>query len=149
MIMSVEELQSKWIDVCIERSSTPQEMNAFTIMKALPLILQEDMHVVLVNKTLEAINQQSVEDIYVTEQELQRIWVETSSLPFGKPIHLYNTKDALLLLVEDDLSAMDDDAVENVSMSTTQSDDKEVDIIYVTDTVSTVMYYNPVITMLS
>lgn len=75
-------------------------MNAFSLFAALPLIYREDVQVALSNTTLQ-IQSQSSDEIYITEQELKRIWSEKSQLPFGKAITKFDLKEALLL-VEDE-----------------------------------------------
>jgi hypothetical protein len=108
--MSVEELQSKWIDLCIE-TSRPYDMSSFSIGAALPLIYSEDVHVELVNKTLDAINSltstNGQDDIYITQQELIRLWNEASLLPMGKQIGSFTIQEALLLLdLEEDMAIL-------------------------------------------
>ena len=137
MTMSVEELQSKWIDVCIEKGLT---LDAFSLSNALPLIFHGDQHIVLSNQTLElqSLNPSHVNEVYITEQELRRLWTERSLGLLGKPISKFDISEALLL-VEDD----EDKSLLEESSSSTHLEMKEmqsvVDVetaeIFITETV--------------
>jgi len=104
-ILTVEELKSKWIDICIEQN-TPEAIDTFSIAAVLPLVVRENEMVQLVNKTAEAVESSLLTDDsaieYVTEQELERIWRESSLLPMGKGVNTYDCKSALLLLRDDE-----------------------------------------------
>lgn len=56
------------------------------------------------------------EDIYITESELLRLWSDVSQKTFGRPIAQYSTKDALLLI---------DDKTDEYVMFETNSNDEE------------------------
>jgi hypothetical protein len=122
-VMTMEELQAKWIDMCIEQSR-PQDMDAFSLLNMLPLVTKEHEFVVLVNRSAEAI--EKIKDatsdansvIYVTEQELQRVWKEASLTGMGKPVDSFDAKFALLLLNdEEDNHLVGDDIKENTGLA--------------------------------
>jgi|LauGreSBDMM110SN_4_FD.fasta_scaffold1472940_2 hypothetical protein len=54
----------------------------FSLKHILPFIIRDDNRVQLVNKTDEAISESS-STIYITDNELQRLWHEKSLAPFG------------------------------------------------------------------
>jgi len=121
--MTMEELQAKWIDMCIEQSR-PQDMDNFSLLNMLPLVIKEHEFVVLVNKSAEAI--EKIKDatsdansvIYVTEQELQRVWKEASATGMGKPVDSFDAKYALLLLNdEEDNHLVGDDIEGNTGLA--------------------------------
>lgn len=105
IVMTMEELQAKWIDICIEQSR-PQDMDAFSLLNVLPLIIREHEYVVLVNNSADAIEKRTATDassiIYITDQELNRMWVKASLGPMGKPLDAYDAKHALLLLNDEE-----------------------------------------------
>ena len=113
-ILTVEELKSKWIDICIEQNA-PDAIDTFSIAAVLPLVVRENEMVQLVNKSAEAVEISILNDDnaieYVTEQELERIWRESSLLPMGKGIDTYDCKSALLLLRDDDDESLIGDRV--------------------------------------
>ena len=45
IVMTMEELQAKWIDICIEQSR-PQDMDSFSLLNVLPLVVREHEYVV-------------------------------------------------------------------------------------------------------
>ena len=92
--MASEDLQEKWIDICVEQIR-PQDMDLFSLHAILPLILRDDTVIELRNKTQEAITE---DEIYITEQELQRLWIKNSDKPMGKPLTQFSVEEALLLL---------------------------------------------------
>ena len=108
IVMSMEELQAKWIDICIEQSR-PQDMDAFSLLNVLPLVVKEHEFIVLVNKSAEAIEKTTAADassiIFITDQELQRLWEKASLGPMGKSLDSFDSKHALLLIndEEDDI----------------------------------------------
>ena len=108
IVMTMEELQAKWIDICIEQSR-PQDMDSFSLLNVLPLVVREHEFVVLVNKSAEAIEKTTATDassiVFITEQELQRLWQKGSLGPMGKPLDAFDCKNALLLIndEEDDI----------------------------------------------
>ena len=115
VVLTVEELKSKWIDICIEQSR-PEDMDSFSIASVLPLVVRENELVELVNRTAEAIESSLLHDDsaieYITEQELARLWKESSLLPMGKSANAFDCKSALLLLRdEEDASLMGEDSV--------------------------------------
>jgi len=93
-----EELQAKWIDACIEQSR-PKDMDLFSLPAVLPMLLREDSMVTLVNKTAEGIPS---EEVYVTEQELRRLWAEASLTSMGKSLSKFDVQEALLLLPDEE-----------------------------------------------
>ena len=136
MKLSVEELQSKWIDVCIEKGYA---FDAFSLPNALPLIYGGDQHVVLSNQTLELqiLNPTHVQEIYVTEQELRRLWSERSLHLLSKSISQFNIADALLLIDdEEDLSLLED-VSQKPSESLTKKSVRDIDDaeVYITESV--------------
>ena len=117
--MTMEELQAKWIDICIEQSR-PQDMDAFSLLNVLPLVAREHEFVVLVNKSAEAIEKTTAADassiIFITDQELMRLWQKASLGPMGKPLDAFDSKHALLLIndEEDDSLIGEEYSSENV-----------------------------------
>lgn len=105
IVMTMEELQAKWIDICIEQSR-PQDMDAFSLLNVLPLVVRENEFVVLVNSTADAIEKTTVADassvLFITEQELQRMWQKTSLGPMGKNAGAFDAKFALLLVNDEE-----------------------------------------------
>jgi hypothetical protein len=105
IVMTMEELQAKWIDICIEQSR-PQDMDAFSLLNVLPLVVKEHQYVVLVNNSADAIEKTTATDassiIYITDQELQRIWQKASLGPMGKPADTFDSKNALLLINDEE-----------------------------------------------
>eukprot|EP01041_Mallomonas_annulata_P006161 gene6161-12476_t len=97
--VSVEELAAKWID---KTGSHDKDINSFSLEDALPFLIQEDCHVGLANRTVDNMNELSEDEIYITEQELQRLWLEASVLPFGKPMKDFDLEESLLLLPDED-----------------------------------------------
>ena len=120
-ILTVEELKSKWIDICIEQN-TPEAIDTFSIAAVLPLVVRENEMVQLVNKSAEAVEISLLNDDnaieYVTEQELERIWRESSLLPMGKGVDTYDCKSALLLLHDDEDESLIGDMVRTTSSGT-------------------------------
>ena len=106
--ITVEELQAKWIDICIEQSR-PKDMDMFCLRSVLPLLLREDTIVHFINKTAEEADSNQ---IYVTEQELKRLWTEASTSALGKAVDKFSVEEALLLLTDDDDDALLDSAPE-------------------------------------
>jgi len=96
--VAVEELQAKWIDRCIEQSR-PKDMDLFSLRAAIPLLLREDSLVVFHNATSEMADS---DEIYVTEAELRRLWIEASGTAMGKPVDKFTVDDALLLLTDEE-----------------------------------------------
>lgn len=108
--VTVEELQPKWIDICIEQKR-PNDVDLFCLRSVLPLLLREDSIVLFTNKTAETADSG---EIYVTELELRRLWAEKSQQAMGKGMDKFDLEEALLLLTdeEDDMlmgSDEDDD----------------------------------------
>lgn len=105
IVMTMEELQAKWIDICIEQSR-PQDMDAFSLLNVLPLVVKEHQYVVLVNNSADAIEKTTATDassiIYITDQELQRIWQKSSLGPMGKSADAFDSKNALLLINDEE-----------------------------------------------
>lgn len=98
--VSVDDLQARWIDVCIERGEA-FDMRLFSLARCLPLAFRRDAHVVVVNKTAElkgARQQQQMqsEELFVTEQELRRLW---SAARDGDA---FDVREALLLLLDEE-----------------------------------------------
>ena len=105
IVMTMEELQAKWIDICIEQSR-PQDMDSFSLLNVLPLVVREHEFIVLVNKSAEAIEKTTAADassvIFITDQELQRLWEKASLGPMGKPLETFDSKHALLLINDEE-----------------------------------------------
>ena len=53
-IINVDDLQAKWIDLCIENSK-PEDLNKFSLNKIIPMVCMEDKYVEVVNRTLDRI----------------------------------------------------------------------------------------------
>lgn len=96
--ITVEELQAKWIDICIEQSR-PKDMDHFCLKSVLPMLLRDDSLVMFTNKTAETAYSG---ELYVTEQELKRLWAEASLQAMGKGIDKFTIEEALLLLTDDE-----------------------------------------------
>ena len=138
MKLSVEELQSKWIDVCIEKGYT---FDAFSLPNALPLIYDADQHIVLSNQTLELqlLNPSNVHEIYVTEQELKRLWSERSLHLLSKSISEFNIADALLLIDDEEDVSLLEDVSQKPTAPLSRKGERKSDIddaeIYITESV--------------
>ena len=113
----------KWIDLCIEKSR-PQDIDLFSLQYILPFIIRDDSKVQLINKTDELLSENSKE-IYITETELQRLWHEKASSPFGKSTDSFKIEDALLLLEDDEDSII----IGNNSNDNDDNDDDNSSII--------------------
>ena len=97
IILSVDDIKKKW-----KSKNKKADNSLFSLETALPYLTQENSHIALVNETLDKLNQLSEDEIYITEQELQRIWKEASVRPFGKPMESFDIKESLLLLPDED-----------------------------------------------
>jgi hypothetical protein len=99
--ISVEDLEKKYSKASKTRSKAP-----FSLMVALPEVLKENNYVVLVNRTADQAEDDFLADdsniVYVTAQELERKWKESSLLPMGKSVDQFDVKSALLLFDEDE-----------------------------------------------
>ena len=114
--LTVEELKSRWLDRCIERSR-PEDMSAFSLKRALALLVREDTVVELVNKTEDLVSK-SGSEVFVTESELRRIWTEQSLRAMGRAASLFSVEESLLLVPdEDDDIIMGDDEDEEDEVS--------------------------------
>lgn len=102
VVISEEELQEKWIDICIEESR-PGDMSKVTLSRILPSIMRDDVIIKLENReenVLQYIDDSDI--IYVTEQELLEIWESASTEPMGKSVEEFDVEQALLLLPDED-----------------------------------------------
>lgn len=95
--ISEEELYKKWKEICISEDKSA-EIDNFSLGLIIPLFGQDNTHIVLQNRKSTYDN----DEIYITEQELNRVWREASLLPFGKPSSEYNIEDALLLVTDEE-----------------------------------------------
>lgn len=97
--VSEEELLKKWKEMCISTNKL-DESDKFSLGLIIPFFGQDDTHIVLQSRL--SSHDISTDEIYITEQELHRIWLEASLLPFGKPSAEYNSEDALLLVNDEE-----------------------------------------------
>ena len=100
-IIDVTELNEKWIDICIDESR-PNDLNNFSISKVLPYIMKEHRSLQLVNSSINTFMSENKTEIFITEKELENIWLMNANLPMGKPVEKFNIKDSLLLLDDDE-----------------------------------------------
>ena len=106
VVLTVEELKAKWIDICIEQSR-PEDMDAFSIARVLPLVVRENAYVQVLNRSAEAVEAAVLADDsaveYITAQELERLWREAALLPMGRHAEAaFDCKAALLLLRDEE-----------------------------------------------
>ena len=101
VVIEVEELRTRWNKI--------QKLNnkdTFSVIDALPQILNDNKYIALVNKTEEVLESSSVKNdndiIYVTEQELENLWHEKSVEPMAQSMAAFDCKSALLLLEDED-----------------------------------------------
>ena len=100
-IIDVTELNEKWIDICIDESR-PNDLNNFSISKVLPYVMKDHRSLQLVNSSINTLISENKTEIFITEQELENIWLMNANLPMGKPFEKFNIKDSLLLLDDDE-----------------------------------------------
>ena len=79
-----------------------------------------------------------VEEIYVAEKELKRLWLQASDTAMGKSMDKYNTEEALLLIADAEVDIMldeddDDEHMPPASMDKNKGDIEESEI-YVSST---------------
>ena len=106
VVLTVEELKAKWIDICIEQSR-PEDMDTFSIARVLPLVVRENAFVQVLNRSAEAVEAAVLADDsaveYITAQELERLWREAALLPMGQRANnTFDCKAALLLLRDEE-----------------------------------------------
>ena len=103
-IFTEEELQAKWIDLCIDEN-TPEDMDNFCLSRIIPHICKDNKLVVIENKTAAILDENGGEEdtIYITEQELESLWKET----YGQAFNIKNEDDGFNLL--DALLVVDDE----------------------------------------
>jgi hypothetical protein len=100
-LISLEEVKQKWINR--PKIGDTIEEKPFSLDNVIPLLVDDNCsYISLYNDTPENGNVLSEDEVYITEQELQRIWLEASVLPFGKPMESFNIEQSLLLLPDDD-----------------------------------------------
>ena len=105
-IVDINELNEKWIDICIDESR-PNDLNKFSLSKVLPYVMKEYHTLQLVNSSINSLVSDNKTDIFITEKELENIWLMNANLPMGKSIEKFSIKDSLLLLDdEEDLEIM-------------------------------------------
>jgi hypothetical protein len=99
--ISVEDLEKKY-----SKASKTRSKASFSLMVALPEVLKENNYVVLVNRTADEAEDDFLADdsniVYVTAQELERKWRDSSLLPMGRPVDQFDVKTALLLFDEEE-----------------------------------------------
>lgn len=89
---------AKWKSLCIEQNR-PHEIENFSIEKVLPHLPGANTDVV---ELVLSNDNREVENIFVTEEELERLWTASSMLAFGKGIEKFTIHEALLLLNDED-----------------------------------------------
>jgi len=107
LVLTVEDLNSRWIDICIDESR-PDDLKAFSLTKIIPLILKDCRNFQIIDSVSQYSNSLADSEIFVTEKELQNIWIRRSNEPMGKILDAFNIKDALLEIVdEEDIELME------------------------------------------
>lgn len=110
-IINIEELKSKWIDICIENSN-PDAFDKFSYSNILPIILKGDKLVAIEDKnSVMTANSNSNSNllssaITITEEELLLLWKSSSALS----TEFFNTKNFTVenaLLLINDVEALD------------------------------------------
>lgn len=117
VVVSEAELKAKWIDICIDESR-PDDLNSISLKRLVPLIIRDDAIVQLENKTAELAESTDSKEIFITEQELLRVWTTASTEPMGRSLDSFTLEDALLLIDDD---YIDEIMGENDSSSTVGS----------------------------
>ena len=100
-IVDITELNEKWIDICIDESR-PNDLNNFSLSKVLPYVMKEYHTLQLVNSSIDTLTSENRTEIFITEKELENIWLVNANLPMGKSIEKFNIKDSLLLLHDEE-----------------------------------------------
>lgn len=100
-ILDINELNEKWIDICIDESR-PNDLNSFSLSKVLPYVMKEYHTLQLVNSSIDPLVSENRTEIFITEKELENIWLMNANLPMGKSIEKFNIKDSLLLLEDEE-----------------------------------------------
>lgn len=99
-IFTIDELNSKWIDICIDESR-PNDLNSFTLVKIIPYLLQNHLKIQIVDENFEQFESIEDSEVFITEAELRNLWQLKSMTALGKPIESFDVQTALLL-VEDE-----------------------------------------------
>jgi hypothetical protein len=113
MKVSYDELQAKWIEICMDQSKEA-DMDSFSFSKIIHLIKKENTLVEITNDVINPLDNLNNE-IYITEQELQNAWLESSKTAMGKLIDKFNIKESLLLLDDEEYTDLMDNYTEETN----------------------------------
>ena len=107
----IKELQLK---LSTQQQYTPSEELSEILSLAMENYHESGRHVVLDNEDDTDEREGDVtEEIYVTEQELKRLWLQTSDTAMGKSMDKFNTEEALLLIADSEEDIMIDEDDDN------------------------------------
>ncbi len=98
VVIDASTLNEKWIDICVEQSR-PQDMDKYALRTILPLLLREDSVLELHSDRGES---STDEEVFITEQELKKVWARASHTAMGKPESSFTIEEALLLLPDEE-----------------------------------------------
>lgn len=111
--VDVSEFNSRWMDYCIDQNR-PEDWNRFTLREVMSLIHDEITEKQkaggenafffynLGNKSLELHNSLDSGDIFITAQELEKLWRDSSTSPFRGQEAEFSAEAALLLIDDED-----------------------------------------------
>ena len=131
VVIDAATLNEKWIDICVEQSR-PQDMDKYALRTILPLLMREDSVLELHNDRQDGSND---EEIFITEQELKKVWAQASHTAMGKPESSFCVEEALLLLPDEEVDdvmfeGINDDSVAAEAAALLKKEDTE---LYVTE----------------
>ena len=120
--IDISDLKSKLSKSKLKESSTSQ------FEAILNLAMDSETNILLLDKKKDNFEE---DEIYITESELKRLWVENSYKSMGKSVDKFNLEEALLLI---------EDAEDEVMNNLEESDEPVVNIedaeIFITKTVT-------------
>ena len=127
----IEDLRSR----ISNKECTPSE----ELAEILSMVMQENsdqVHVVLENGADSADEiEQNVEEVYVTENELKKMWLRRSDTAMGKSMDTFSTEESLLLIADTEEDIMQDEDVNEYHTPQMIDQDEEImeeNEIYVT-----------------
>ena len=94
-----------WEQHCSSNNLTDMSGNA-TLNNVLPLLFRSDAEVIVEGLPTEMCRNVSDDEIYVSEQELNRKWFKRSLEPLGKPLEQFSIEEALQLVEDEDEDEM-------------------------------------------
>ena len=103
--IELDTLADKWTEYLTDKNETTK-VDAFSLKKVIPLLMNPSTRVELINSTQERIEAENVPIQYITEAELQRLWKKNSVRALSKPESQYSTEEALMLLGEDEMDKL-------------------------------------------